>query len=111
MYQYLRNAGYFIEVLGQSYNCFDARNYGTLLVVDSEEEFHSSEIEKLRRDVISKGLSLIVFADWYNSSVIQNAKFFDENTRKWWVPVTGGANVPALNGMLEACNWTGILLN
>ena len=27
-------------------------------------------------------------------------KFFDENTRQWWIPVTGGANVPALNELL-----------
>jgi membrane-bound transcription factor site-1 protease len=25
----------------------------------------------------------------------------DENTRQWWVPVTGGANVPALNELLS----------
>jgi membrane-bound transcription factor site-1 protease len=28
MYQYLRNAGYFIEILGSFFNCFDAKNYG-----------------------------------------------------------------------------------
>lgn len=27
-------------------------------------------------------------------------KFFDDNTRSWWTPVTGGANVPALNDLL-----------
>lgn len=27
-------------------------------------------------------------------------KFFDDNTRSWWTPVTGGANVPALNELL-----------
>ena len=40
MYQYLRNAGFYLEVLGFNYNCFDASNYGTLLVVDPEEEYH-----------------------------------------------------------------------
>ncbi len=48
-----------------------------------------------------KGLSLIVFADWYNVSVIKAAKFFDENTRRWWSPITGGANLPALNDLLS----------
>ena len=38
-------------------------NYGTLLVVDPEEEFFPQELTKLRRDVDS-GLSIIVFADW-----------------------------------------------
>ena len=27
-------------------------------------------------------------------------KFFDDNTRSWWTPVTGGANIPALNDLL-----------
>ena len=67
------------------------------MIVDTEDEFAKSEIEKIRDDVRSKGLSLLVFADWYNSSVIKAAKFFDENTRNWWTPITGGANVPALN--------------
>lgn len=69
-----------------------------LMIVDPEEEFHSSEIKKLYNDVVANGLSLIIFAEWYNVSVIKAAKFFDENTRKWWTPVTGGANIPALNG-------------
>ena len=71
------------------------------MIVDSEDEFHPKEIEKLHDDVLQKGLSLIVFADWYNASVIKAAKFFDENTRQWWTPVTGGANLPALNSILE----------
>jgi len=27
-------------------------------------------------------------------------KFFDENTKQWWMPVTGGSNIPALNDLL-----------
>ena len=71
------------------------------MIVDTEEEFHSEEIKKLYKDVMQKGLSLIVFADWYNNSVIKAAKFFDENSRQWWTPVTGGVNIPALNSLLE----------
>ena len=26
--------------------------------------------------------------------------FFDENTRSWWTPITGGANIPAINELL-----------
>lgn len=104
MYQYLRSNGYFIEVLGTSFNCYNASNYGTLLIVDSEEEFHANEIIKLYNDVVYKGLSLIVFADWYNTSVMKEAKFFDENTRQWWIPDTGGANLPALNDLLGVFN-------
>ncbi|XP_075693673.1 membrane-bound transcription factor site-1 protease isoform X1 [Rhinoderma darwinii] len=103
MYQHLRSMGYFVEVLGSPFTCFDASQYGTLLMVDSEEEFFPEEISKLRRDV-SNGLSLIVFSDWYNSSVMRKVKFYDENTRQWWMPDTGGANIPALNDLLSVWN-------
>ncbi len=59
MYNSLRASGYFVEVLGSPYTCFDASQYGALLVVDSEEEFFPEEIEKLRVDVAEKGLSLV----------------------------------------------------
>ncbi|XP_057334911.1 membrane-bound transcription factor site-1 protease [Microplitis mediator] len=104
MYQHLRNAGYYLEVLGTPFTCFNARNYGTLLIVDAEEEFFSEEIIKLKNDVELEGLSVVVFADWYNVTVMQKVKFYDENTRQWWIPDTGGANVPALNDLLFT-NW------
>lgn len=108
MYQHLRSMGYFVEVLGAPFTCFDASQYGeekklpqrvnaarlgsyahafllaaavgTLLMVDSEEEYFPEEITKLRRD-IDNGLSLIIFSDWYNTSVMRKVKFYDENTR------------------------------
>ncbi|XP_066138498.1 membrane-bound transcription factor site-1 protease isoform X2 [Euwallacea fornicatus] len=99
MYQNLRNAGYYIEVLGASFNCFDASQYGTLLIVDPEEEYFPEEIVKLKKDV-EAGLSVIVFADWYNVTVMKKVKFYDENTRQWWMPDTGGSNLPALGELL-----------
>nr|XP_050867945.1 membrane-bound transcription factor site-1 protease isoform X2 [Vespula vulgaris] len=104
MYQHLRNAGYYLEVLGYPFTCFDAKNYGTLLVVDTEEEFFPEEVAKLKQDVEEDGLSVIIFADWYNVTVMRKVKFYDENTRQWWVPDTGGANIPALNDLLYP-NW------
>ncbi|CAF0772169.1 unnamed protein product [Brachionus calyciflorus] len=101
MYHYLRNSGYYIESLGNNYNCFDAENYGILMIVDPEDEFHKSEIQKIYDDVTKKGLSLMIFADWFNTSVIKAAKFYEENTRKWLTPLTGGANIPSLNEFLE----------
>uniref|UniRef100_A0AAR2LDS8 Membrane-bound transcription factor site-1 protease n=1 Tax=Pygocentrus nattereri TaxID=42514 RepID=A0AAR2LDS8_PYGNA len=100
MYQHLRSMGYFVEVLGSPITCFDASQYGTLLMVDSEEEYFPEEITKLRRD-IDNGLSLIIFSDWYNTSVMRKVKFYDENTRQWWMPDTGGANIPALNDLIS----------
>ncbi len=69
-----------MEVLGAPFTCFDAKEYGTLLLVDAEEEYFPEEITKLKRDV-DNGLSLIIFADWYNVSVMRKVKFYDENTR------------------------------
>lgn len=99
MYLHLRNSGYFVEVLGAPFTCFDARQYGTLMLVDSEEEYFPEEVTKLKRD-IDQGLSVIVFADWYNVSVMKKVRFYDENTRQWWMPDTGGANIPALNDLM-----------
>lgn len=104
MYTHLRNAGYYVEVLGQPFTCFNASHYGTLLIVDPEEEFFDEEIRKLKRDVLAEDLSVIVFADWYNTTVMKRIKFYDENTRQWWMPDTGGANLPALNELLGEFN-------
>ena len=32
---------------------------------------------------------------------MQKLRFYDENTRQWWMPDTGGANIPALNTLLS----------
>lgn len=101
MYTHLRNAGYYIEVLGSPFTCFNASNYGTLLIVDPEEEFFDEELAKLKDDIYNNDLSVIIFADWYNTTVMKKIKFYDENTRQWWIPDTGGANIPALNDLLR----------
>ncbi|XP_075087059.1 subtilisin-like protease SBT6.1 isoform X2 [Nicotiana tabacum] len=102
MFDTLRDAGYYIETLGSPLTCFDARQYGTLLLVDLEDEYFPEEIKKLRDDVINSGLCVVVFADWYNVETMVKMRFFDDNTRSWWTPVTGGANIPALNDLLAS---------
>lgn len=57
---------------------------GALLLVDSEEEYFPEEISKLKKD-IDEGLSVLVFADWYNTTVMKKVKFYDENTRYCFV--------------------------
>ena len=57
-------------------------------MVDMEEEYYPEEIAKLEQDV-KDGLGLIVFAEWYNVDTMVKMKFFDDNTRSWWTPVTG----------------------
>ncbi|KAF5405447.1 Membrane-bound transcription factor site-1 protease [Paragonimus heterotremus] len=101
LYMHMRKANYYVEILTSPFTCFDASNYGTLLLVDSEEEFFPAEIEKLFFDVTALGLSLLVFAEWYNTSVIDALRFFDTNTRRIWTPETGGSNLPALNNLLR----------
>ncbi|OEL31558.1 Subtilisin-like protease SBT6.1 [Dichanthelium oligosanthes] len=100
LFNMLRDAGYYIETLGSPLTCFDASNYGTLLMVDLEDEYFDEEIQKLRDDVIHKGLGIAVFAEWYHVDTMVKMTFFDENTRSWWTPITGGANIPALNELL-----------
>ncbi|KAM3185727.1 hypothetical protein ACTXT7_005788 [Hymenolepis weldensis] len=101
LYENLRQAGYFLEVLQQPLTCFDASKYGTLMIVDPEEEFWPVEVFKLEKDVKEKGLSLLVFGGWYNTSVLSTLKFYDSNNKRLWMPITGGSNVPALNKLLS----------
>ncbi|XP_057501343.1 subtilisin-like protease SBT6.1 isoform X2 [Actinidia eriantha] len=100
MFNMLRDAGYYVETLGSPFTCFDANQYGTLLLVDLEDEYFPEEINKLRDDIINTGLGLAVFAEWYNVDTMVKMRFFDDNTRSWWTPITGGANIPALNDLL-----------
>ena len=74
--------------------------YGTLMIVDSEDEFRQEEVEKLRVDVTEKGLSVLVLAEWYEEDVMRKIKFFDDNTQMYWTPQTGGGHVPGLNTLL-----------
>ena len=46
--------------------CFDAKQYGALMLVDPEEEYSESEVKKLRDDVVNEGLGVFVVGDWYN---------------------------------------------
>ncbi|KAL4525136.1 hypothetical protein Ndes2526A_g07218 [Nannochloris sp. 'desiccata'] len=101
MYNSLRDSGYFLEVLASPLTCFDAENYGALMIVDSEDEFYPEEIEKLEKDIRVHGLGLLVYADWYEVETVKKMRFYDDNTRSWWEAATGGANVPALNDLLK----------
>uniref|UniRef100_A0A915B2A3 Peptidase S8/S53 domain-containing protein n=2 Tax=Parascaris univalens TaxID=6257 RepID=A0A915B2A3_PARUN len=106
LYQHLRSSGYHIEVLGEPLTCVDLSDYATYIVVDPEDEFFPSEREKLYLDVVDAGLNLVVFADWFNATVIDKIRFLDENTKQWWQPETGGTNLPALNDLLSYWNIT-----
>ena len=71
------------------------------MLVDIEDYLSEAEIKKVREDVETKELSLIVVADWYNKEKIQSKKYFNNNTFEDWQPFMGGANVPTINKLLE----------
>ena len=96
--------GYHIEVLSDPYTCFDAKNYGALMIVDSEDYFSEAEILKLRVDIEENELSIVVFGDWYNENVMAESSFVNENTLETWEPVMAGANVGSINALLEPYN-------
>eukprot|EP00163_Fabomonas_tropica_P027851 TRINITY_DN5491_c0_g2_i4.p1 TRINITY_DN5491_c0_g2~~TRINITY_DN5491_c0_g2_i4.p1 ORF type:complete len:178 (+),score=27.30 TRINITY_DN5491_c0_g2_i4:231-764(+) len=59
----LRAEGYFIELLRTDFTCFDASAVGTLLLVDTEDEFFPEGIDKLQWDIYTKGsLSVSLFS-------------------------------------------------
>jgi membrane-bound transcription factor site-1 protease len=93
--------GYHFEVLTDPFTCFDAKNYGALMIVDPEDYFSIDEISKLRQDVEQEGLSLIVIGDWYNEAIMQKASFMNNNTFERWEPVMAGANVGSINALLQ----------
>ena len=78
--------------------------YGAVMIVDPEEEFYPEEVAKLAEDVRRRGLGLLVFGEWYNVDVQAKMRFFDDNTRSWWTPITGGERrLDAAGGTLRIC--------
>ncbi|CAN0557964.1 unnamed protein product, partial [Ectocarpus sp. 12 AP-2014] len=75
LFEALLNAGYYVEILGSNWSCFDAESYGALLVVDPEAELGQDEKAKLEMDVKERGLSVVVFADWYSTDVMSKVVF------------------------------------
>jgi hypothetical protein len=75
------------KVSGRPFTCFDAQHYGTLMLVDSEEEYYAEEVAKLRADVEQAGMGLLVFGEWYNRGMLEKMRFYDDNTRSWCSPL------------------------
>lgn len=77
--------------------------YGALMIVDPEEEVHEEEVQALAAHVGIHGLGLVVFGEWYNVDNMVKMRFFDDNTRSWWTPVTG--EMVTLQPSVFACLW------
>lgn len=69
--------------------------------MDPEEEYHPAEVAKLVEDIQLHQLSVVMIGDWYNVDVMKKINFYDDNAKQWWTPLTGGANVPAINNLFE----------
>lgn len=93
--------GYYVEILTDPFTCFDAQNYGALMIIDPEDYFSKAEILKLRRDVEQLDLSLIIMADWYSQKLFEQSSFYNNNTFEEWHPVMAGSNVRTINALLE----------
>jgi membrane-bound transcription factor site-1 protease len=74
----LRTSGFFLETLRSDWSTFDARRYAALLLLDPEEPVSPREAAKLRRDVRSRGLGLVVAADWFSPAVMSSFDYRDD---------------------------------
>ena len=101
LYSHLSSKGYYLETLYQPLTCFEAENYKALMLIDIEDYLSEAEIVKIREDVETKELSLIVIADWYNKEKIESKKYFNIVTFEEWHPFMGGSNVPTINELLR----------
>eukprot|EP01028_Stygiella_incarcerata_P011676 TRINITY_DN66_c1_g3_i1.p1 TRINITY_DN66_c1_g3~~TRINITY_DN66_c1_g3_i1.p1 ORF type:complete len:978 (-),score=219.02 TRINITY_DN66_c1_g3_i1:150-3083(-) len=97
---HLYRSGYHVEVLAKHFSSIPLKTYGSLIISDPEDVFLDSEIEALWTHVANDGLSLLVFAGWYDKDVMNKMMFTDSSTHKVWKPVTGGCNIPQLNRLL-----------
>ena len=53
-------------------------------------------------DLLTQYQFFIIHDDESFVAHITQVKFYDENTRQWWMPDTGGSNIPALNDLLSS---------
>ena len=105
LFKVLRRRGYFVDILDRPLSCIGlelGKKYGTLLLLDSEDYFFESERLAVRNAVVNDGIALIVAAEWYNTSIMEDIKFNDDNTRSRWTPVVGGGSTDALNKLLAS---------
>ena len=100
LFIFLRQSGYYAQTLGCPLTCVNASAWGALVLADTEAPFTAAERAKLAHDVTWGGLGVVVFAEWYSAAVLRQLRFYDENTHSTWTPLTGGANLPALNALL-----------
>jgi hypothetical protein len=100
LFHALRDSGYFVEIASESLLCVQAKNYGALLLVDSEDEFSREERDFLKEAVQQHQMGLIVMAGWYHAKVMTSLAYHDDSMQRRWSPIVGASNIPALNRVL-----------
>eukprot|EP00457_Paulinella_chromatophora_P001074 gb/GEZN01001076.1/.p1 GENE.gb/GEZN01001076.1/~~gb/GEZN01001076.1/.p1 ORF type:complete len:985 (+),score=118.61 gb/GEZN01001076.1/:108-3062(+) len=100
LFNWASEKGYMVEVLSKRWNTLDLSQYAVLLMFDPEADFLQEEIVSLQTH-IANGLSLFIMAGWYSLDAVKKLIFFDDETQTYWLPRTGGCNIPALNDLLE----------
>ena len=50
---------------------------------------------------VSTRRNLDVFAEWHSRSAMRALRYYDADAAAWRYPLTGGANVPAINAFLR----------
>ncbi|CAI5716077.1 unnamed protein product [Peronospora destructor] len=101
MWNFLAIEDFFAEIMPFEYSCLDLGKYGVVLVVDPEEDFFRDEIVALQAAVKYSNVSLIGFADWYDDRMLDSLELFDTSTLSKWHAIIGGANIPAINELLQ----------
>lgn len=104
LFRELLLAGFTVDILDQPLSCFGlkrAREYGGIMLLDSEDFFSRNDTDLLEKLVKLHGLALIVAAEWYNLDAMESIRFEDDNTRSWWSPIIAGGNIPGLNTLLD----------
>ncbi|GJQ12795.1 hypothetical protein GpartN1_g4586.t1 [Galdieria partita] len=85
-----------LEKIWNESNCAD--DFITaLFCVDPEDWLDDAEIDAIDRLVYDQGLSLLLVAEWFNEETMNDLRFFDASTSRWWYPVVGGANLQGIN--------------
>ena len=89
LFHTLRKKGYYLEILRGTFECFNAKDYGILIVGDPEENFGNEEILKLEKDIMIHGLSVIVLADWFDLKLLDKNIVADKIKGKEIKPIVG----------------------
>jgi len=100
LYKFLRSQGYHVEILNEPITCFDSKNYGAYILADPEKALSRNEVIKLRKDIETRGLSLIIIAEWSDELMMEKHTFTSDFTQKTWNPVVAGSNLSSINTLL-----------